>query len=65
MSQSRLEIFIKDRIETGTVDFYAPIKNNLKTFDVKKKTLTMKVKDQKVAIRANRETFARLGVFFI
>ena len=66
VGQSRLEIFIKDRIETGTVDFYAPIKkNNLKTFDVKKKTLTMKVKDQKVAIRADRETFARLVVFFI
>ena len=60
MGQFRLDIFIKDRIETGNVDFYAPIKkNDLKTFNVKK-TSIMKVKEQKIAIRADRETFARL-----
>ena len=37
--QSRLDIFINDRIETANIGFYAPIKkNNIKTFDVTKKT---------------------------
>ena len=61
VGQSRLGIFINDRIETANINFYAPIKkNNLKMFDVTKKTSVMKVKDKKVAIRADRNTFARL-----
>ena len=61
VGQSRLDIFINDRIETANIDFCAPIKkNNLKMFDVTKQTSVMKVKDKKVAIRDDRETFARL-----
>ena len=49
VGQSRLDIFINDRIEIANIDFYAPIKkNNLKTFHATKKTSLMKVKDRKL-----------------
>ena len=61
VGQSCLSAFIKDRIETNDVGFYSTIqKNQLKTFDVKKKTSMVKVKDKNIAIRADRETFGRL-----
>lgn len=61
VGQSCLDAFVKERIETNAVDFYAKItKNQLQTFDTKKRTSVMKVKDQQKAIRADRETFARL-----
>ena len=61
VGQSCLDGFVKDRVESSNVGFYETIKKNqLKTFDVKKNTLIMKVKDQKIAIRADRETFGRL-----
>jgi len=61
VGQSCLQRFVKDRIESDDVGFYNVLKKNkLRTFDVKKKTSTMKVNGQKIAIRADRETFARL-----
>ena len=56
-----LDTFITERIETNNINFYAPIKKNcFRTFEKEKKTVRLNVSNQKVAIRADRETFARL-----
>ena len=61
IGQACLETFITERIETNNIDFYAPIKKNcLQTFEKEKKTVRLNISNQKVAIRADRETFARL-----
>ena len=61
VGQSCLEAFVKERIETSSIDFYAKItKNQLQTFETKKRTSLLEVKDQQMAIRADREIFARL-----
>ena len=61
IGRRRLESFIAERIETNHTDFYATIKkNNLKTFEEQKKIATLKILNNKILIRADREIFARL-----
>ena len=56
-----LGTFITERIETNYIDFYGPIKKNcLRTFEKEKKTVRLNVSNQKVAIRADRETLTKL-----
>ena len=55
-----MDTFITERTETNNIDFYAPIKKKcLRTFEKEKKN-RLNVLNQKVAIYADRETFARL-----
>ena len=64
IGKTQLETFISSRIESNEIDFYTPIKKNkLHTFDsAAKQIFVMKVKDRDVAIKSDRETFARLLV---
>ena len=56
-----LDSFIAKRIETKCTDFYANMKkNDLKTFEEQKKIVTLKILNNRISIRAYRETFARL-----
>ena len=56
-----LDSFIAKRIETKRTDFYANMKKNgLKTFEEQKKIVTLKILNNRISIRADRETFARL-----
>ena len=53
--------FIQNRIETNEVDFYAPIKQNkLNTFESAVNVRKVKVNGKEVAVRSDRDTFARL-----
>ena len=61
IGRSRLESFIAEMIETNRTDFYANIKkNNLKTFDEQKKIATLKIQNNRISIKTDRETFARV-----
>ena len=56
-----LDEFLKSRIESGEVSLYEPIrKQKLKTFDNATKKKVLKVKGTDVAVKADRQTFARL-----
>ena len=60
IGKNRLLDFVKSRIETNNIDFYAPIKKNkLRTFDTAV-AVKIKVKGKYIAVRSDRETFARL-----
>ena len=53
--------FIQKRIETNEVDFYAPIKQNkLHLFKSAVNVRKVKVNGKEVAVRSDRDTFARL-----
>ena len=55
--------FLKNCTETNNLSFYAPIqKLKLRTFDKKSAPTKIKVKNNDVVIRSDRETFARLLV---
>ena len=57
----RLEEFLQKRIESNKVGFYEPItKLKLQTFWSLQKVKSVQVKDQTVAIKSDRQTFARL-----
>ena len=57
----RLENCIAERIEANHTDFYATIKkNNLKNFEEQKKIVTLRILNNNISIRADRETFTRL-----
>ena len=61
IGKNRLLDFVKSRIETNNMDFYAPIKKNkLRTFDTAVAVKKIKVKGKDIAVRSDRETFARL-----
>ena len=53
--------FLKTRIESNEVNFYAPIKKRkLRTFDKNSGPKILKVKNKEVAMESDREAFARL-----
>ena len=55
--------FIHERIETNNADFYVSIKKiKLQTFEVVSAAKKIKTKYNEVAMRSDRETFARLLV---
>ena len=61
IGRRRLDSFIAKRIETKCTDFYANMKqNDRKTFEEQKKIVTLKILNNRISIRADRETFARL-----
>ena len=61
IGRRRLDSFIAERIETKRTDFYANMKqNDRKTFEEQKKIVTLKILNNRISIRADRETFARL-----
>ena len=58
---NRFKEFLKKRVESNEINFYAPIKKNmLRTFDKTSGPKIVKVKNKEVAIASDRETFARL-----
>ena len=60
VGKKQLENVISTRIESNIVNFYEPIrKNQLKSFDSSKKRV-LKVKGRSIAIKSDREIFARL-----
>ena len=57
----RLEEFLQKRIESNEVGFYEPItKLKLQTFSSLQKVKSVQIKDQTVAVKSDRQTFARL-----
>ena len=61
--ESSFKDFIKNRIESNNFGFYEPIKKNkLRNFDTAIITKIMKVHGKDIAIKNDRETFARLLV---
>ena len=63
IGESSFKDFIKNRIESNNFGFYEPIKKNkLRNFDTAIITKIMKVHGKDIAIKNDRETFARLLV---
>ena len=63
IGKARARDFIHERIETNNVDFYVPTKKiKLQTFEAVLAAKKIKTKYEEVAMRSDRETFARLLV---
>ena len=63
IGDTQAKTFISSRIESGVTGFHDPIKKNkLKTFCSLSKKRQIKVKDTFVAVKSDREIFARLLV---
>ena len=63
IGESNLKDFIQNRIESNNFGFYEPIKKNkLRNFDVVIIKKILKVHGKDIAIKNDRETFARLLV---
>ena len=63
IGKSCFKEFLKNRIETNNVEFYAPIRKlKLHTFDKRSAQTNIKLKKNGVAIKSDRETFPRLLV---
>lgn len=63
IGKSCFKEFLKNRIETNNVEFYAPIRKlKLHTFDKRSAQTNIKLKKKGVAIKSDRETFPRLLV---
>ena len=63
IGESSFKDFIQNQIESNNFGFYEPIKKNkLRNFDAAIITKIMKLHGKDIAIKNNRDTFARLPV---
>ena len=63
IGESSFKDIIQNRIESNNFGFYEPIKKNkLRNFDAAIITKIMKLHGKDIAIKNNRDTFARLPV---
>ena len=54
--------FIMKRIESSEVDFYAPIKNKLATFDIRKKTSVTRLKGTESSCQFRQRNICQINV---